>query len=251
MPTESVIHSVRTNHKVIRIIALFFVVHFHCQAQNTDDIQLYNIHEDPIRPGMISLYEETTTLLAEGLKEFNIDVNFFTIQCSDLKYMFFRPVKSLGTLGENSWGKLKPHMPERYNMISADFKKCFDSHYSYILELYRHLSYNEEKIEGPRRLIYLYVAPEHLSAFIKLARELKSNFEVDKAEIGYRLFKSGYGCADNFFMIEVSSRQAESFSKSFKNYESFRNKILNLTLRIEDINATFRGDLSYSKSNKN
>lgn len=251
MPTESVIHSVRTNHKVIRIIALFFVVHFHCQAQNTDDIQLYNIHEDPIRPGMIALYEETTEKLAAGLKEFNIDVNFFTVQRADLVYMFFRPVKDLGSLKENSWGKLKPKMPERYNRISADFKKCFDSHYSYIIELYRHLSYNEEKIEGPRRLIYLHVAPENHGAFIQLAREIKSNFEKEGFEIGYRLYQSGYGCADNFFMIEVSSEHAKSIKESFIQFETFRNKVLNLTLEVEDINATLRRDLSYSNSNTN
>lgn len=198
---------------------------------------------------MLPLYEATTRKLVEGLQKHRMEkVQFFVIKRKDLRYLYFIPTGSIASRREKSWGQLRPKMPTEYQKISEDFRKCFDSHGNYMVQLHKNLSY-KSNLEGRyRQMIYLYVAPRHTNNFLDLAKEIRNIFAVKELDFGYRLYQSGFGNQENFFLVELSSADAESRVASLEEFKEVRNKLIDVILRIESIEGVLRPDLSFNGS---
>lgn len=231
------------------IIGLLILIPVTALSQTDPDIQLYNVHDDQVKPHQLELYEETAKKLADGLTEYDVDASYFVVEREDIRFLYFRPVRGLGYLGENTWGKLRPEMPEEYAVIAADFTASLDAHGSYILELHKQLSYRPELEGSQRRLIYLHVSPDQEAAFLRLAGEIRRLFESNNVNARYRVYKSGYGNRKDYFVVEITPEDAEHVATSINEFQEYRYRVLQHLMRAEVFNVTLRDDLSYQKAN--
>lgn len=156
-------------------------------------------------------------------------------------------------MGEEEAGKILKKMDE-----------CYDKHMDYIIHLNPNLSYQPGGINqtpdglNARKFFYLYVTPQNAKALHKAMKGVKELFAKKNSTNYYRVYQSGFGNQEMFYMVAVAGKNPTDIAASgAKNdqllgedrYAVF-NELLKYTSRFEEYSGVMRPDLAYS-SKKN
>lgn len=247
---------------LVVILCLVMQVSFAQESKN----QMFVVHEDQVLPSKIEEYEKAALALSESMKEHNIQsTNWLAANTANQKYMFITPIENMADLDKNGFADLVEKMgkDEFANMMSG-FDGCYDKHGDYVIYLIDELSYMPDGMtqtpegENFRKFYYIYTSPEATGDMYEAMKEIKEVFAAKGSKLHYRVYKSGFGLMDNFFMVATSGKNSvdlvEKASENGKvigeeGKKAF-DKMLKLCTRYEEILGWVRPDLSYMPKEK-
>ncbi|WNH10392.1 hypothetical protein [Thalassobellus suaedae] len=226
--------------------------------------KMYQIHQDNVKPSMVSLYEKTAKEFTEACNKHNPQAPWITATTGNMRYLYISPLENFATLDENVFSDMRKAMGDSWSNIFKNFNKCYDSHSDYIITLSEKLSYMPEGItqmqEGQnyRNWYYLYYTPENGENILEAIKGVKELFKSKASKSYYRIYRSGFGCPESFYLVAVSSKdELDSAIKGKANQETLGEdrkavfgNLMQYVSRFEEITGEMRPDISYSpKSN--
>ena len=231
------------------------------QAQEKSKNTLFSIHEDVVKPSMISEYEAIGKELIAHLKKHKINgLKWITAMTDEFEYLYVTPLEKMGDLDKNYFAPLVEQIgAEELGDLFDRMDKCYERHGNYTLILDEELSYMPDGIsqtqEGmPYRAFYYYHCnAENVKPLAGVAKEIKEYYASQNAPLHYRIYRSGFGVVGNFFMVAVSAKDPahlaminrENTEKLGEKRVELLNKALQYTSKFEVKNAWMRDDLAY------
>ena len=190
-------------------------------AQTNSNNQAYWIHEDRVKPGMISEYEKISKEFVALCKKPNIkDINWITAATNDGSYLSISPLDKMADLDKNPLAPLQEKIgKEAFSNIFERYNKCYDTHGGYIVILNKKLSYMPNGLtqmqEGMnyRRWHYLYVTPENKSKLKEKLEAVKSLYATKDSKVHYRVYQNGFGSMGDYYLIVISAKNGEGYEK--------------------------------------
>ena len=245
--------------KTIKSILLFaFIL---CLSINLSQAQkMYQIHQDNVKPSMVSEYEKVAKEFVEACKKHNPKAPWVTAVTNDMKYSYISPMENFADLDKRQFADMSKAMGDDWGKMFQSFDKCYDSHNDYILTLSESLTYMPEGVsqtqEGMdhRRWIYLYYTPENSKKVYDALKGVKDLFASKNSKSYYRIYRSGFGCAENFYLVAISSKdESDEFLRGKANQEVLGDdrkpifaNLMGSIARYEEISGEMRPDLSYA-----
>ncbi len=236
------------------IVLLCFTVHF-SQAQ-----QRYQIHEDNVRPSMVGEYEKTSKEFLDACKQYNPKTSWSLATSSDFKYSWISPMENFAELDERPFTEMAKAMGDDWKNIFSNFDKCYDSHRDYILTLSESLTFMPEGSEAAqegqnhRHWYYLYYTPENAAKLYDAMKGVKDMFVNKNSKLYYRIYRSGFGSPESYYLVAISSNDEIDAATSGKANEAvlgderkavFGN-MMHYISRFEELTGDMRPDLAYS-----
>ena len=228
------------------------------QAQNKS----YWVHQDNVKPSMVGEYEKITKEFNDACKKYNAQTSWITATTSDFRYMYVTPIENMADLDKRPFTDMAKAMGEDFGKMFERFDKCYDSHGGYIIILDEELTYMPDGIsqtqdgQNYRKYFYLYYTPENRAKLREGMKAVKEMFASKESKEHYRVYRSGFGNMDSYYMVAISSKdEIDSATRSKANdellgpdrYETF-NKVMGYTSRFEEYSGEIRSDLGYSPS---
>lgn len=239
----------------------FLVALFLCFACNLSQAQkMYWVHQDNVRASSIMAYEKVAKEFKAACVEHNFQGQWLATTMDDGRYLFVSPIENFAELDKPLFADMANAMGEKFGAMFDNFDKCYDSHSDYIIILDEELSYMPDGIsqtqEGQdyRDFYFIYYAPQNSKKLKEGIKAVKDMYAEKGSKNYYRIYKSGFGCPQNYYMVAMSSKDAiESATKGETNkavlgpdrYETF-SKVMNNALKTEDVTGEIRSDLSYA-----
>ncbi len=243
------------------LIALILMSPFIVKAQEEKSTQAYLVHEDRVKPGMIDEYEQISKELVSACKEYNIqDLNWLAASQDDHTYLYLTPMEKFAELDINSFATLSEKMgKEKMTALFQRFNACYDEHGDYVVYLQKDLSYQPGGInpnpEGKyyRKFMYDYVTPSHQKAYVENLKEIKKLFVKKNSKMNYRIYSSGFGTIEKYYMIVIEGEDpvsfetmaAENWEDMGEDFQPLVGKIRANILRSDEKTGWIMGDLSY------
>jgi len=234
--------------------------------QKETKMQAYTLHEDQVKPSMVSEYETYSKELVALMKQHNIsDFGWLCSVTDDFRYWFTRPINSMSDLDKNPFAALTEKAgKDKMKALWDKMDKCYDRHGTSIVRLDHELSYQpggiDQAPEGMpfREFHFWHVAPSNLEAFSKAASDIKALCISKKSPLHYRVYRSGFGSADNYFLVAFAAKDAASFHAKQSEARTMlgeeltklHSALMALTLKYEEIQGSIRSDLSYNAQTK-
>ncbi len=251
----------KTRNFTLLLLVLFVLHPFSQQAQDDSNSQAYWVHEDPVFPSKVSDYEEYSSTLVENCKKYNIkEANWFTISTNDLKYFSISPIENMADLDKSRFSLLRDKMGEtEFNDLFDKFDNCYDTHTDYIIHLDKELSYSPNGVITPedgleyRRMQFYYSTPQNFQKVLDVAKRFKALYVKKKSSESYRLYRSGFGAAEQFIMLAISAKSYEDYERIFKENQNLLgeerdplfDELLQNIIKKETLDGYMRSDLSY------
>lgn len=245
-----------------KILYFFVIIPFlgFSQVQVTKSAK-YSVHEDRVMPSKVAEYESLIKELVQLLKQHNIaDADWLTSVTNDFRYFYVSPIENIGSLDKNVFASLtekvgKDKMDNLWNRMNT----CYTQHGNYILNMDHSLSYQPQGIDqNPagkewREYHYWYFAPSNASAAEKKAAEIKALCESKKSPLHYRIYRSGFGTMDAFYLVAFAASDGIEFEKNFAEHrrllgdegKKLVGELRSLALKYEEVEGMIRPDLSY------
>ncbi|WP_298481160.1 hypothetical protein [uncultured Maribacter sp.] len=230
-------------------------------AQDNNKSQAYWIHEDQVKPSMVTEYEKTTKNLVAKCKEHNLQgLDWITTVTEEYKYLYVTPIDSMADINYAAFDVLSKKMgKEALSELFSDMDKCYDKHGDYIIRLDKELSYMPEGItqtpEGMpyRKFTYYHYTPENYDEVFEKAAAIKAVFESKNATMHYRVYKSGFGTMGSYFLVAVAAKSAEDYERLSKENRKILGEEFGKLLgelhkkvsKIERESGAMRPDLDY------
>ncbi len=247
-----------------RIFMAFLLVcaMFTSQGQDDNSTQMYWIHEDVVKPGMVPQYEEICKEFTTNIKEHNIqDMNFIVSNTLDNRYLWISPISSIADIDKPVFKDLAEKMgADNLNALFARMDKCYDIEHDYIIHLNKELSYMPGGItqtpEGQdyRKFHYFSYAPSNKDAVKQKAMAIKEMFEKKGSKLDYRTYQSGFGNRGGYYMVAIAAKDAADYEAKLTannelmgtEWEMLYNEFLGTLTDYEVIEGWMRPDMAYS-----
>ncbi|WP_445957904.1 hypothetical protein [Yeosuana sp.] len=238
------------------LLALFFCFIFNLSYAQ----KRYQIHQDNVKPSMVGEYEKTAKTFVEACKKHNPQSPWITATTSDMKYLYISPMENFADLDKNLFADMAKAMGDEWGNMFENFDKCYDTHNDYVITLSESLTYMPEGItqtqEGMnhRKWYYMYYTPENGKKVYDAMKDVKDLFASKGSKNYYRVYKSGFGCDENFYLVAISSKDEMDDIMRGKANETvlgeergpvFGNLMSSIS-RFEELSGDMRPDLSYS-----
>ncbi|MBJ6369428.1 hypothetical protein [Snuella sedimenti] len=222
----------------------------------------YYIHVDNVKPSMVKDYEKVAKEFVEACKKHKPQTEWLTSVTSDLRYMYVTPLEKFADLDAKPFADMSKAMGEDWTNMFTRFNKCYDSHSDYIITLAEDLTYMPEGFsqtqEGlnNREYYFLYYTPENQGKLKESMKAIKELFVNKNSKLYYRVYHSGLGNPESYYLVAVSSKDdvdAAMQSKANdellgeKRHEVFGNMMKHLS-RFEEYKGQIRPDLAYSSN---
>jgi len=222
--------------------------------------QLFQIHQDNVKPSMLMEYEKITKEFNAACLEHNVQTSWSTAVSNDFRYFYITPIDNFAELDERPFADMAKAMGDKFGDMFDRFAKCYDSHGTYIMVRDTELSYMPEgATEAPegenyRKWFYMYYAPENGDKLREGFKAVKELFASKGSKEYYRVYRNGFGSMENFYMVSVSAKdEIDSAQRGKANkevlgpdrWETF-SKIMNNITRMEEYSGSMRSDLSYN-----
>jgi len=243
---------------------LSFLMCFSVTAQS-DRYQLYVVHEDHIKNGMINKHIEADKAILKAAKEYKMKgMEWLTFQAEDNRVMYLSPIANFAELDKNPFEDLKKKMgDEAFEKLFEPFAETYTEHGDYILRLDNELSYMPDgmtqKSEGGnyRELTFYHIPPGKGDQAEEMAKSVKNLYTKKGSKVHYRLYKSGFGTMGNYFMVAVAAKDAASIEKMrneniqllAEEGKNLFEEIEKLTSKQEVLKGHIKPELSYSTTN--
>ncbi|TAI49227.1 hypothetical protein [Flagellimonas allohymeniacidonis] len=244
---------------ILALLILTFTYPAYGQEKTT---QMFWVHEDRVRPSMLMDYESSAKTLVDNCQKHGVEtLSWITTSTDDFRYLYVSPINSMADISFEGFGPLREKMgAEAFDKMFADMDKCYTSHGDYVLTLDTELSYMPEGItqtpegEDYRRFYYLKTTPEHVSAMAEAMKGVKNMFADKGAKTHYRVYRSGFGNMENYFMVAVAAKDGAHFeTRSDENdallgeeRHAVFGKVMQYVTSMEEITGQMRPDLAYS-----
>ena len=246
------------------IFALFFLSTL--AAQDNDRFQAYHVHEDRVKPSMVLEYEKTAKALADAMRENDIQgYGWLTTSTDDFRYLSVTPIANMAQLDGNPFAALSDKIGnEAASALFAPFNKCYDQHGDYVIFMDKELTYMPDGItqtpdgENFRKFYYVYVSPGDVGAINDAFKKVKQMFADKGSKSYYRVYRSGFGNMDSYFMVAVAAknpvdmeqRGAANDELLGPDAQAVFGNLMSKAIKFEEITGMIRPELGYTpKSN--
>lgn len=227
-----------------------------------DDYQMYNVHEDHVKPSKVAEYEQIGKELIAELKKHQIKgVNWISLATDDFRYAFLSPINKLGELDSNMFAELEEKMGEgKLGKLFERMDKCYSDHNNYVLVLDKKLSYMPEGItqvpegENYRENSIYYFSPENQSKAMELAQKYKDLYSKMNSKFPYRIYHSGFGAGGTYILVAMAAKDpADFYQKQMANSDllgdeglKLQKELLQIIDKSEMMVGWIRPDLGYT-----
>ncbi|MFL1013572.1 hypothetical protein [Flavisericum labens] len=238
------------------LLALLF-----CFVINYSNAQkMYRVHQDNVKPSTMVAYEKIAKEFHEACTEHNFQGQWLATTMDDLRYLYVSPIENFAELDEQPFAGMAEAMGDDFGAMFDNFDKCYDSHSDYIIVLDEELTYMPNGIsqtqEGQdyRKFIFIYYTPQNAKKLKEGMKAVKDMFASKGSTNYYRIYRSGFGNPENYYMVAISSKDAIDAATEAKaneavlgpdRYETF-SKVMDNAIKWEEITGQIRRDLSYS-----
>ncbi|TVZ59831.1 hypothetical protein NA63_2371 [Flavobacteriaceae bacterium MAR_2010_105] len=222
--------------------------------------QRYQVHVDEVKPSMVQEYEKVSKEFVEACKKHKPATSWITAVTSDLKYMSVTPMENFAELDKNPFEAMAKAMGDDFGKLFERFDKCYDSHYSYVLNLSESLTYMPDGIsqtqEGKnnRRYYFIHHTPENGRNLYEAIKGVKDLFASKNSKMYYRVYHSGFGSKDAFFLVAISSKDDVDHAQMSKANDELLGEdagkvfgnMMKYVEKFEEYSGSIRPDLGYS-----
>lgn len=257
--------------KQIKSFAVFMiaclVLPFMLNAQDDGNYQMYWVHEDKVMPSKVAEYEKAAKMLADKCAEYNVDMpGWITSQTMDFRYLYVSPIKSLSDINFAGMGELREKMgAEAFDQMFASMNECYKAHGDYVITMDKELTYMPEGItqtpegENYRKFWYLYTTPGKAKMLREKMMAVKDLYQSKGSTSSYRVYRSGFGTMDDFFLVAVASKDAITFETDGaandkllgEEAQAVFGEVLQYITKIKEYTGQMRPDLAYSPNISN
>ena len=200
------------------LMLLFTVVNITAQEGKN---QAFWIHEDQVKPSMMSEYEKTSKELVEACKENNVQNMQWTVaSMHDGTFLSITPIKDLSDIQNMNFEDLREKVgDDKFSKMFENFNKCYDNHGDYVSILVPSLSYMPDGLttntEGMNYRVWhrLDVSPANIQNVQSKLKELKDLYASKNSKLHYRIYRSGFGNMGDFFVAVISAKDAMHYDK--------------------------------------
>ncbi len=243
------------------LLALTFLFAAPMWAQ-TDASQAFWVHEDHVKPAVVDEYEAVGKKLVDNLKQHNIqDEQWITAQTDDFRYLYVGPIKNMADLDRPLFGSLAEKMGgESLGQLFSEMDQYYTTHFDYIIYLDTELSYMPSGIsqtpEGQpyRKFYYLHTTPAMKDGLAKAMKGIRDLYESKGSKIEYRVYRSGFGAPNDFFMVAIAAEDAVNYAQNSVSNQALMgedakpvfDKAMDYVTKMETITGRMRPDLAYS-----
>jgi len=205
-------------------------------------------------------YEKIAKEFHDACVEHKFQGKWLATTMSDFRYLYVSPIENFAELDKPLFADMAKAMGDNFWSLFEKFDKCYDSHNDYIIVLDEGLTYMPEGIsqtqEGQdyRDFYFIYYKPKNAKKIKEAIKGVKDMFAAKKSKNYYRIYRSGFGAPESYYMVAISSKDAvDSAMKNKANqellgperHETF-GKVLSAAERMEEITGEIRRDLSYA-----
>lgn len=189
-------------------------------AQETKNLAYY-VHEDQVKPSMISEYNAISKEFSEACKKHNLQDYSYNVAATNTgKYMSISPIEKFADLDVNVMAPLAEKMGEEaFTDLFNRFNSCYDKHGDYIVFLNNELTYMPEGIDvntpGEDYRIWhrMNVAPENIQKLKGKLKELKALYTKKGAKEYYRIYHNGFGNMGDYYLAVISAKDAQDLAR--------------------------------------
>jgi hypothetical protein len=202
------------------LITLLLLPFAFLQAQDASKSQMYWVHEDVVKPAMVSDYETICKELTSNLKKHNIqEMNAIVANISDNRYLWVSPIASMSDINYTAFNTLSEKMgADKMSALFDKMDKCYDIEQNYIIHLDKELSYMPDGItqtpegEEYRKFHYYHYIPGNSEVVNKKITAIRNLFEQKDSKLNYRVYRSGFGTRGAFYMVAVAAKDAVDYA---------------------------------------
>ncbi|RKN81683.1 hypothetical protein [Ulvibacterium marinum] len=202
---------------LIIVLALLAVP---CISQEDSKSQAFWVHEDVVKPSMISEYETVCKELTDAMKTHNIqEMNSIVANLSDNRYLWVGPIENMAQLDKPLFATLAEKMgADKMGGLFDRMDKCYDIEQNYIIHLDKELSYMPGGItqtpEGQdyRKFHYFHYTPGNRAIVKKKVEDIKNLFTNKGSKLDYRVYRSGFGTRGEFYMVAIAAKDAADYA---------------------------------------
>lgn len=193
----------------------------HLLTAQSDHYQMFVVHEDHVKEGMMDKHLEADKALLKAAREHEMEgMEWLAFQADDNRVMYLTEIDNFAELDKNPFQDLQDKMGEEaFEKLFEPFAETYSKHGDYILNLDKEHSYMPEgmdqNMEGMnyRELVFYHIPPGKMDKAVELAKAAKKLYEEKGSKAYYRLYKSGFGTMDSYFMVAISGKDAASVEK--------------------------------------
>ena len=234
------------------------------QAQDSEP-QSYWIHEDVVKPSMVTTYESVCKELTDNMKKHNIQgLNVLVSQTADNRYLWISPINSMADIERPVFKTLSEKMgAENMKGLFDRMDKAYDIEHNYVIQLDKELSYQPGGItqtpEGQnyRKFHYFHYTPSNAAMVKKKAMAIKKLFESKASKVHYRAYHSGFGTRGAFYMVAIAAKDAADYANKItannallgEEWQKTYGDFIGSLIKYEPIEGQMRPDMGYSPSN--
>lgn len=250
--------------KINFLLAVLLVMPL-CMIQAQDTPKMYWVHEDVVKPSMITSYETVCKDLTANLKKHNIQgLNVIVTNTVDHRYLWVSPIASMADINYTAFNTLSEKMGAgAMTELFDKMDECYDIEHNYVIQLDEELSYMPGGItqtpEGQdyRKFHYFHYTPSNEDIVREKSAAIKNLFESKGSKLHYRTYKSGFGNKGAFYMVAIAAKDASDYAAKIaennellgeewaKIYGDFQASLL----EYEMVEGQMRPDMAYSPSN--
>ena len=222
--------------------------------------KMYQVHVDFVNPSKLAEYNKIAKEFVEACKKYNPQAPWITATTSDNRYMYVSPMENFAELDKNPFSDMAKAMGDSFGDMFKRFNTCYDKHGDFVLILDENLTYMPEGIsqtqdgQNYRKYFFIYYKPKNQKTLWDAMKGVKDLFASKNSKEYYRVYRSGFGVMDNYYMVAISAKdEIDHATRGKANDELLGDgakeifgKVMNAASKFEEVSGWMRPDLSYS-----
>lgn len=253
----------RTLKTTLLVVLALFLMPNATEAQASTP-QSYWVHEDVVKPAMLTEYETTCKELTANMKKHNIqELNVIVTQTTDNRYLWVSPINTMADIDRPVFKTLSEKMgADNMKALFDNMNKAYDIEHDYIIQMDKELSYMPGGItqtpEGQdyRKFHYFHYTPANADEVKKKALAIRNLFERKGSKVHYRAYHSGFGTRGAFYMVAIAAKDAADYANKIaennallgEEWQKTYGDFIGTLIKYEPIEGQMRPDMGYSPS---
>lgn len=231
-------------------------------AKSLAQDQLFWVHDDHVKPGMSEEYAKLTKELVAACNTHNIpNLIWFTIRMDNGTYRWVAPIANMAELDSNPFAPLAEKMgKEKLAALWEKMDKCYDRHNSFLVKNVKELNYMPEDSPAKKpgmdyqKYHFMYVTPSNSDAVAEKIKVLTGLYAKSKAPEHVRIYHSGLGCTEEFYVAVISAKDEADYIKTSDATEKIlgdegkkaMDDLFKIVSRYETVSGYSKPNLSYA-----